>query len=170
MPWVCGISVCSSVTSSTCSMLLSSPWPGPSIHKVGQWFTGIASRAVPTGWAMKSSMSLSTTPPDWLTSSSTSWADEQKPTLITDLSRTVTWFNGKGGECRRVINYNRPAYVSRAFARVCKALCLRHIGTRRYTHWANVKVERIFQTLCRDWTSPWPSRTRWNGAAGCLAI
>ena len=46
-------------------------------------------------------------------------ADEQKPTVIGFLSRAVTWFNGQGVECRRVMSDNGPAYVSKAFAKAC---------------------------------------------------
>jgi transposase InsO family protein len=60
-------------------------------------------------------------------------ADEQKPTVIGFLSRAVAWFNGQGVECRRVMSDNGPAYVSKAFAKACRTLGLRHIRTRPYT-------------------------------------
>ena len=43
-----------------------------------------------------------------------------------------------------------PAYVSRTFAKVCRALCLKHIRTRPYTPRTNGKAERFIQTLCRE--------------------
>jgi transposase len=59
-------------------------------------------------------------------------ADEQQATAIGFLSRAVAWFNGQGVECRQVMSDNGPAYVSRRFAKVCKALGLKHIRTRPY--------------------------------------
>ena len=77
--------------------------------------------------------------------------EEQNPTVIGFLSRAVAWFNGQGIECRRVMSDNGPAYVSRAFAKACSALGLRHIRTRPYTPRTNGKAERFIQTLCREW-------------------
>jgi transposase InsO family protein len=71
-------------------------------------------------------------------------ADEQKPTVIGLLSRAVTWFNGQGIECRRVMSDNGPAYVSKAFAKACRVLGLRHIRTKPYTPRTNGKAERFF--------------------------
>ncbi len=78
-------------------------------------------------------------------------ADEQKPTVIGFLSRAVAWFNGQGIECRRVMSDNGPAYVSKAFAKACRILGMRHIRTRPYTPRTNGKAERFIQTLCREW-------------------
>lgn len=77
--------------------------------------------------------------------------DEQKPTVISFLSRAVAWFNGQGIDCRRVMSDNGPAYVSKAFAKACRILGLRHIRTRPYTPRTNGKAERFIQTLCREW-------------------
>jgi transposase InsO family protein len=77
--------------------------------------------------------------------------DEQKPTVIGFLSRAIAWFNGQGIECRRVMSDNGPAYVSKAFAKACRVLGLRHIRTRPYTPRTNGKAERFIQTLCKEW-------------------
>jgi len=77
--------------------------------------------------------------------------DEQKPTVIGFLTRALAWFNGQGIECRRVMSDNGPAYVSKAFAKACRALGLRHIRSRPYTPRTNGKAERFIQTLCREW-------------------
>ena len=78
-------------------------------------------------------------------------ADEQKPTVIGFLSRAIAWFNSQGIECRRVMSDNGPAYVSKAFAKACRTLGLKHIRTRPYTPRTNGKAERFIQTLCKEW-------------------
>ena len=93
-------------------------------------------------------------------------ADEQKPTVIGFLSRAIAWFNGQGIECRRGMSDNGPAYVSKAFAKACRTLGLRHIRTRPYTPRTNGKAERFIQTLCREWAYAMPfqnsqERNRW---------
>jgi transposase InsO family protein len=93
-------------------------------------------------------------------------ADEQKPTVIGFLSRAVAWFNDQGIECRRLMSDNGPAYVSKAFAKACRILGLRHIRTRPYTPRTNGKAERFIQTLCREWAYAMPfqnseERNRW---------
>ena len=47
--------------------------------------------------------------------------DEQQGTAIGFLSRAGAWFNGQGMECRQVMSDNSPAYVSRSFAKACRA-------------------------------------------------
>lgn len=78
-------------------------------------------------------------------------ADGQKPTVISFLSRALAWFNGQGIECRRVMSDNGPAYVSKAFAKACHTLGLRHIRTQPYTPRTNGKAERFIQTLSGEW-------------------
>ena len=78
-------------------------------------------------------------------------ADEQQATAIGFLTRAVVWFNGQGVECRQVMSDNGPAYLSRSFAKACKALGLKHIRTRPYTPRTNGKAERFIQTLCKEW-------------------
>jgi transposase InsO family protein len=55
-------------------------------------------------------------------------ADEQQATAIGFLCRAVAWFNGQGVECLQVMSDNGPAYLSRSFAKACKALGLKHIN------------------------------------------
>jgi transposase InsO family protein len=83
-------------------------------------------------------------------------ADEQKPTVIGFLSRAIAWFNSQGIECRRVMSVNGPAYVSKAFAKACRTLGLRHIRTRPYTPRTNGKAERFIQTRCKEWAYGMP--------------
>ena len=46
---------------------------------------------------------------------------------------------------------NGSCYKSRAFARACKHLGLKHIRTRPYTPKTNGKAERFIQTALREW-------------------
>jgi transposase InsO family protein len=92
--------------------------------------------------------------------------DEQKPTVIGFLSRAIAWFNSQGIECRRVMSDNGPAYVSKAFAKACRTMGLRHIRTRPYTPRTNGKAERFIQTFCKEWAyvmaySNSEERNRW---------
>lgn len=48
-----------------------------------------------------------------------------------------------------MISDNGPVYVSKAFARACCSLWLRHIRTRAYTPRTNGNAERYIQTLCK---------------------
>ncbi len=93
-------------------------------------------------------------------------AGEQQATAIGFISRAVAWFNGQGVVCRQVMSDNGPAYVSRSFAKACKALGLKHIRTRPYTPRTNRTAEHFIQTLSREWAYGMPfqnseERNRW---------
>ena len=83
-------------------------------------------------------------------------ADEQQATAIGFLSRSVAWFNGQGVECRQVMSDNGSAYISKAFAKACSVLKLKHIRIRPYTPRTNGKAERFIQTLCKEWAYAMP--------------
>jgi transposase InsO family protein len=76
--------------------------------------------------------------------------DEQQGTAIGFLSRAIAWFNGQGVECRRVMSDNGSAYISKAFAKACSTLGLKHIRTRPHTPRTNGKAERFIQALCKE--------------------
>ena len=46
---------------------------------------------------------------------------------------------------------NGSCYRSRAFARACKRLRIKHIRTKPYTPQTNGKAERFIQTALREW-------------------
>jgi transposase InsO family protein len=61
---------------------------------------------------------------------------------------------------------NGPAYVSKAFAKACCTMGLRHIRTRPFTPKTNEKAERFIQIFCREWACSMPfqnseERNRW---------
>lgn len=93
--------------------------------------------------------------------------------MIGFLSRAVARFNGRGVECRRVMIDYGPAYTSKAFAKACRILGLRHIRTRPYTPRINGKTKKLSQTLCKEWAYAmdfrnFEERNRW--LPGYLAI
>lgn len=82
--------------------------------------------------------------------------DEQQGTAIGFLTRALAWFNGHGVECRQVMSDNGSAYISKALAKACSVLMLKHIRTRPYTPRTNGKAERFIQTLCKEWAYAMP--------------
>jgi hypothetical protein len=103
--------------------------------------------------------------------------DEQKPTVIGFLSRSLAWFKGQGIECRRVMSDNGPAYVSKSLAKACRTLGLRHIRTRPYTPRTNGRAERYGLRPTASTSRPSAvsglmgcrSKTPRKGTAGCPA-
>lgn len=49
------------------------------------------------------------------------------------------------------MSHNGPNYNSRAFAKVCRILGVRHIRTNPYTSRTNGKAEMFIQMDCREW-------------------
>ena len=78
-------------------------------------------------------------------------ADECAVSAITFVSRAVAWFARCGVTVERVITDNGSAYVSYAFADLCRALRVRHVRIRPHRPQTNGKVERMIQTLLREW-------------------
>jgi len=77
--------------------------------------------------------------------------DEKKRSAIAFLKAAVAYYASLGIKVERVMTDNGSCYRSRAFARACKRLGLRHIRTRPYTPKTNGKAERFIQTSRREW-------------------
>ena len=77
--------------------------------------------------------------------------DERKGSAVAFLKAAIAYYKGLGVEVQRVMSDNGSCYKSRAFARACKQLRLRHIRTRPYTPKTNGKAERFIQTSLREW-------------------
>ena len=77
--------------------------------------------------------------------------DERKATAIAFLKAAVAYYAKLGVRVLRVMTDNGSCYVSKAFARACKRLGLKHIRTRPYTPQTNGKAERFIQTSLREW-------------------
>ena len=67
------------------------------------------------------------------------------------LRAAVGYYASLGMTIQRVMTDNGSCYRSRAFAKACKKLGLKHIRTKPYTPKTNGKAERFIQTSLREW-------------------
>ena len=77
--------------------------------------------------------------------------DERKGSAVAFLRAAVAYYAKLDITVERVMTDNGSCYKSRAFARACKRLGLKHIRTRPYTPKTNGKAERFIQTALREW-------------------
>lgn len=77
--------------------------------------------------------------------------DEKKESAIAALLKTVGDFERLGITIDRVMTDNGSCYRSKAFARVCQQLGIKHIMTKPYTPQTNGKAERFIQSALREW-------------------
>lgn len=77
--------------------------------------------------------------------------DERKGTCVAFMGRCLGFFEGMGVAVERVMTDNGPAYHSRPFNEFLSSGGARHKHTRPYSPWQNGKVERMNQTLAREW-------------------
>lgn len=77
--------------------------------------------------------------------------DERKASAVAFLKAAVAYYASLGVKIERVMTDNGSCYRSRAFARACKRLRLKHIFTKPYTPRTNGKAERFIQTSLREW-------------------
>ncbi len=92
--------------------------------------------------------------------------DEREATTVGFLARALAWYAALGVHVRAVLTDNGSAYRSRRVAALFAAERITHKRTRPYTPRTNGKVERVIQTLLREWAyvRPYPSsqrRTEW---------
>jgi transposase InsO family protein len=86
--------------------------------------------------------------------------DERATTsVIPFLRRAVAYFARLGVRIQRVMTDNGSAYRSRRHAHQCARLKLKHLRTRPYRPRTNGKVERMIQTLLREWAYALPYPT-----------
>jgi transposase InsO family protein len=77
--------------------------------------------------------------------------DEKKASAVAFLKAAVAYYASLGVMIERVMTDNGSCYRSKAFARACKRLGLKHIRTKPYTPKTNGKAERFIQTSLREW-------------------
>jgi transposase InsO family protein len=85
--------------------------------------------------------------------------DEKKESSIAFLKAAITYYASLGVAVTRVMTDNGSGYRSRAFAKTCAQLRLKHIFTKPYTPKTNGKAERFIQTALREWAyaQPYPT-------------
>jgi transposase InsO family protein len=76
---------------------------------------------------------------------------ERGPCAVAFLKAAVAYYASLGITVLRVMTDNGSCYRSRAFARACRRLKLKHIRTKPYTPRTNGKAERFIQTSLREW-------------------
>ena len=76
--------------------------------------------------------------------------DESTDSALSFLERALAWFTTVGVSVDAVMTDNGTAFKKR-FDRACHDRQLRHIRTRPYHPQTNGKVERMIQTLLREW-------------------
>ncbi len=79
------------------------------------------------------------------------YADEGKASAVQFLHNTVAYFRSLGVRVRRVLTDNGSAFRSKAFAKACRDLGLKHSFTRPYRPQTNGKAERFIQSALREW-------------------
>lgn len=78
-------------------------------------------------------------------------ADERTPSAIAFTLNAVAWFARHGVTVERVMTDNGSAYRSFRFRDLCRSISVRHVRTRPHRPQTNGKVERMIQTLLREW-------------------
>lgn len=76
---------------------------------------------------------------------------ERKACAVAFLKAAVAYYKSLGITVLRVMTDNGSCYRSRAFAKACQRLKLKHIRTKPYTPRTNGKAERFIQTSLREW-------------------
>jgi len=82
------------------------------------------------------------------------------------LDDAVAWFAAHGVRVTGVMTDNGSIFTSAAFRQACQRCNVRHLRTRPYRPQTNGKVERMIQTLLREWAyrftySDSDERSRW---------
>jgi transposase InsO family protein len=77
--------------------------------------------------------------------------DERQESAVAALLQTVADFARLGITIDRVMTDNGSCYRSKAFARTCRQLGIKHLLTKPYTPQTNGKAERFIQSALREW-------------------
>jgi len=78
--------------------------------------------------------------------------DTRAPTVTAFTERALTWFGRQGITARRVMTDNAWTYThNRSLRRLLAQAGIRHLLTPPYTPRVNGKVERLHQTMDREW-------------------
>ena len=110
--------------------------------------------------------------------------DERSASAIAVLKSALLYYESLGIKVQQVMTDNGSCYVSRAFAKACTRLGVKHIRTRPYTPRTNGKAERLIQSALREWAyakayssshqraadlQPWIHSYNWHRPHGGIA-
>lgn len=79
------------------------------------------------------------------------YPNEKAVSAVAHLKAACRWYRKLGVRVARVMTDNGSCYKSRAFAKACRDLKIKHIRTKPYTPKTNGKAERFIQTALREW-------------------
>jgi transposase InsO family protein len=77
--------------------------------------------------------------------------NERKESAVAFLKAAIVYYESLGITVARVMTDNGSCYRSKAFAKACRDLGLKHVRTKPYTPKTNGKAERFIQTALREW-------------------
>jgi transposase InsO family protein len=77
--------------------------------------------------------------------------DETANSAVAFLKAAVAHYQSLGVVIARVMTDNGACYISKAFAKACRDLKIKHLRTKPYTPKTNGKAERFVQTSLREW-------------------
>jgi transposase InsO family protein len=77
--------------------------------------------------------------------------DERQESAVAFLQAALAYYTGLGVSVLRVMTDNGSCYRSKAFAKTCRRLELKHLRTKPYTPRTNGKAERFIQSALREW-------------------
>ena len=81
--------------------------------------------------------------------------DEKIPRAVQFLDDALAHYARLGVSIKRLLTDNGSAFRSKAFARACERLGIRHKVTRAYRPQTNGKAERFIQSALREWAYAW---------------
>jgi transposase InsO family protein len=93
--------------------------------------------------------------------------DEKKESATAFLFATVAYFKSLGVNVERIMTDNGSCYRSKAFARACRQLGLKHIRTKPYTRRPMAKPSASSRRPCANGPTPPPSSTQISAARRC---
>lgn len=79
------------------------------------------------------------------------FTDEKADSAVSHLKAAVAYYRTLGVKVVRVMTDNGACYRSKAFAKACRDLKIKHVRTKPYTPQTNGKAERFIQTALREW-------------------
>ncbi|MEM6415959.1 MAG: IS481 family transposase [Pseudomonadota bacterium] len=77
--------------------------------------------------------------------------NEKAASAVAHLKAAYRWYRKLGVKVERVMTDNGACYKSKAFAKACRDLKIKHVRTKPYTPKTNGKAERFIQTAMREW-------------------